>query len=114
MADSSTARMSAQVRLKRLEELLLEQKEAGCLSVEALLDLLLCLFSEVSQSPLKREKHVADFLEWGKSPGGGAAAAAPRLREGFCVPLRGLRVSRVMVVEGRFQGLHLGQWLPRS
>uniref|UniRef100_H2UXC9 non-specific serine/threonine protein kinase n=1 Tax=Takifugu rubripes TaxID=31033 RepID=H2UXC9_TAKRU len=58
--------MSAQVRLKRLEELLLEQKEAGCLSVEALLDLLLCLFTECSQSPLKREKHVADFLEWVK------------------------------------------------
>lgn len=61
--------MSAQVRLRRLEELLLEQKEAGCLSVEALLDLLLCLFSECSTSPLKREKHVADFLDWGKGPG---------------------------------------------
>lgn len=58
--------MSAQVRLKRLEELLLEQKEAGCLSVEALLDLLLCFTAECSQSPLKREKHVNDFLEWGK------------------------------------------------
>lgn len=61
-------RMSAPVRLKRLEELLLEQKVAGCLSVEALLDLLLCLHTECSNSPLKREKHVADFLEWGKSP----------------------------------------------
>lgn len=60
-------RMSAQVRLKRLEELLLEQKEAGCLSVEALLDLLLCFYTECSHSPLKREKHVTDFLEWGKS-----------------------------------------------
>lgn len=59
--------MSAQVRLKRLEELLLEQKEAGCLSVEALLDLLLCLFTECCQCPLKREKHVADFLDWGKN-----------------------------------------------
>ncbi|XP_070843125.1 serine/threonine-protein kinase MRCK beta isoform X7 [Chaetodon trifascialis] len=58
--------MSAQVRLKRLEELLLEQKAAGCLSVEALLDLLLCLYTECSQSPLKREKHVTDFLEWVK------------------------------------------------
>lgn len=64
----SRVRMSAQVRLKRLEELLLEQKVAGCLSVEALLDLLLCLHTECSNSPLKREKHVADFLEWGKSP----------------------------------------------
>uniref|UniRef100_A0A1A7XIX9 non-specific serine/threonine protein kinase n=1 Tax=Iconisemion striatum TaxID=60296 RepID=A0A1A7XIX9_9TELE len=58
--------MSAQERLKRLEELLLEQKEAGCLSVEALLDLLLCLFTECSNSPLKREKHITDFLEWAK------------------------------------------------
>lgn len=59
--------MSARVRLERLEELLLEQKEAGCLSVEALLDLLLCLYTECSHSPLKREKHVTDFLDWGKS-----------------------------------------------
>ncbi|XP_070781576.1 serine/threonine-protein kinase MRCK beta isoform X2 [Enoplosus armatus] len=58
--------MSAQVRLKRLEELLLEQKAAGCLSVEALLDLLLCFYTECSHSPLKREKHVTDFLEWVK------------------------------------------------
>ncbi|XP_058468749.1 serine/threonine-protein kinase MRCK beta isoform X3 [Solea solea] len=59
--------MSAQVRLKRLEELLLEQKAAGCLSVEALLDLLLCLYTECSTSgPLKREKHVTDFLQWVK------------------------------------------------
>lgn len=79
MADFPTARMSAQVRLKRLEELLLEQKEAGCLSVEALLDLLLCLFTECSQSPLKREKHVADFLEWGKSPAGRGSDTAPVL-----------------------------------
>uniref|UniRef100_A0A3Q3EIA7 Uncharacterized protein n=1 Tax=Labrus bergylta TaxID=56723 RepID=A0A3Q3EIA7_9LABR len=59
--------MSAQDRLKRLEELLLEQKEAGCLSVEALLDLLLCFCAEVSQTPLRRDKHVHDFLDWGKN-----------------------------------------------
>ncbi|XP_026050034.1 serine/threonine-protein kinase MRCK beta isoform X3 [Astatotilapia calliptera] len=58
--------MSAQERLKRLEELLLEQRAAGCLNVEALLDLLLCFYTECSQSPLKREKHVTDFLEWVK------------------------------------------------
>uniref|UniRef100_G3PKI7 non-specific serine/threonine protein kinase n=1 Tax=Gasterosteus aculeatus TaxID=69293 RepID=G3PKI7_GASAC len=34
--------------------------------VEALLDLLLCFYTEVSHSPLKREKHVTDFLEWVK------------------------------------------------
>ncbi|XP_068454881.1 serine/threonine-protein kinase MRCK beta isoform X2 [Clinocottus analis] len=53
--------MSAQARLKRLEELVLEQRG---LSVEALLDLLLCFYTEVQQSPLKREKHVTDFLDW--------------------------------------------------
>ncbi|XP_037541906.1 serine/threonine-protein kinase MRCK beta isoform X1 [Nematolebias whitei] len=58
--------MSAQERLRRLEELLLEQREAGCLSVEALLDLLLCFYTECTNSPLKREKHVTDFLEWVK------------------------------------------------
>ncbi|XP_069028619.1 LOW QUALITY PROTEIN: serine/threonine-protein kinase MRCK beta [Embiotoca jacksoni] len=58
--------MSAQVRLKRLEELLLEQRAAGCLSVEALLDLLLCFYTECCNSPLKREKHITDFLEWVK------------------------------------------------
>ncbi|XP_032440687.1 serine/threonine-protein kinase MRCK beta isoform X5 [Xiphophorus hellerii] len=58
--------MSAQERLRRLEELLLEQKEAGCLSVEALLDLLLCLYTECSNSPLKREKHITEFLNWVK------------------------------------------------
>ncbi|XP_027131982.1 serine/threonine-protein kinase MRCK beta isoform X1 [Larimichthys crocea] len=58
--------MSAQARLKRLEELLLEQKAAGCLSVEALLDLLLCFYTECSHSPLRREKHVNDFLQWVK------------------------------------------------
>lgn len=63
--------MSAQERLKRLEELLLGQRAAGCLNVEALLDLLLCFYTECSQSPLKREKHVTDFLEWGKTRVGG-------------------------------------------
>ncbi|KAM9354610.1 serine/threonine-protein kinase MRCK beta isoform 2-T2 [Pholidichthys leucotaenia] len=59
--------MSAQERLKRLEELILEQKEGRCLSVETLLDLLLCLYSECSSSsPLKREKHIGDFLDWVK------------------------------------------------
>ncbi|XP_015260578.1 PREDICTED: serine/threonine-protein kinase MRCK beta-like [Cyprinodon variegatus] len=59
--------MSAQERLRRLEELLLERKEERSLSVEALLDLLLGLCSECSNSPLKREKHISDFLNWGKN-----------------------------------------------
>lgn len=59
--------MSAQARLRRLETLLLEQRLQGCLSVETLLDLLLCLHHEVALTPLRREKHVHDFLEWGKT-----------------------------------------------
>ncbi|XP_023808628.1 serine/threonine-protein kinase MRCK beta isoform X2 [Oryzias latipes] len=58
--------MSAKERLARLEELLLERRATGCLSVEALLDLLVCLYTECSSCPLKREKHVTDFLQWVK------------------------------------------------
>lgn len=60
--------MSAKVRLKKLEQLLLDghQKNASSLSVETLLDILICLYNECSNSPLKREKHVTEFLEWGK------------------------------------------------
>ncbi|XP_068198526.1 serine/threonine-protein kinase MRCK beta isoform X2 [Antennarius striatus] len=58
--------MSAQARLGRLEELLLEPPAAGGMSVEALLDLLLGLYAECNASPLKREKHVTDFLDWAK------------------------------------------------
>lgn len=60
--------MSAKVRLKKLEQLLLDghQKTASSLSVETLLDILICLYDECSSSPLKREKHVTEFLEWGK------------------------------------------------
>uniref|UniRef100_A0AAY4EI48 non-specific serine/threonine protein kinase n=1 Tax=Denticeps clupeoides TaxID=299321 RepID=A0AAY4EI48_9TELE len=62
--------MSAKVRLKQLEQLLLDGAQwrgAGCaLSVETLLDVLVCLYNECTNSPLKREKHVTDFLEWVK------------------------------------------------
>ncbi|XP_058234692.1 serine/threonine-protein kinase MRCK beta isoform X3 [Hemibagrus wyckioides] len=60
--------MSAKVRLKKLEQLLLDgrQKTPSSLSVETLLDILVCLFNECSSSPLKREKHVTEFLEWVK------------------------------------------------
>lgn len=93
--------MSAQVRLKRLEELLLEQKEAGCLSVEALLDLLLCFYTECSHSPLKREKHVTDFLEWGKNlkPGPG-----PGPGPGFINPAKHITEGPV-ILQGSLRGL---------
>uniref|UniRef100_A0A8C2D6I5 non-specific serine/threonine protein kinase n=1 Tax=Cyprinus carpio TaxID=7962 RepID=A0A8C2D6I5_CYPCA len=60
--------MSAKVRLKKLEQLLLDghQKNDRSLSVETLLDILICLYNECSNSPLKREKHVTEFLEWVK------------------------------------------------
>ncbi|XP_048856476.1 serine/threonine-protein kinase MRCK beta-like isoform X2 [Brienomyrus brachyistius] len=58
--------MLAEVRLKKLERLLLggRREDETALSVEALLDVLLCLYDECSGSPLRREKHVADFLHW--------------------------------------------------
>nr|XP_015205605.1 PREDICTED: serine/threonine-protein kinase MRCK beta [Lepisosteus oculatus] len=60
--------MSAKVRLKKLEQLLLDghQKNDSALSVETLLDLLICLHNECSSSPLRREKNVSEFLEWVK------------------------------------------------
>ncbi|XP_071006249.1 serine/threonine-protein kinase MRCK beta-like isoform X3 [Oncorhynchus clarkii lewisi] len=60
--------MSAKVRLKKLEQLLVDgtQKNSSSLSVETLLDILICLYNECSNSHLKREKHVTDFLEWVK------------------------------------------------
>ncbi|XP_061669010.1 serine/threonine-protein kinase MRCK beta isoform X2 [Syngnathoides biaculeatus] len=53
------------VRLKRLEEMLLDRtgSPSGTVSVETLLDLLICVHSECSNCPLKREKHVTDFLD---------------------------------------------------
>ncbi|XP_030200479.1 serine/threonine-protein kinase MRCK beta isoform X1 [Gadus morhua] len=60
--------MSAKVRLKKLEQLLLDgpRHNGTCLSVETLLDVLVCLYNECCNSPLKREKHVTDFLDWVK------------------------------------------------
>lgn len=60
--------MSAKVRLKKLEQLLLDGhlKNDKSLSVETLLDILVCLYNECTSSPLKREKHVTEFLEWVK------------------------------------------------
>ncbi|XP_067411120.1 serine/threonine-protein kinase MRCK beta isoform X2 [Emydura macquarii macquarii] len=61
--------MSAKVRLKKLEQLLLDgpRPNEGALSVEALLDLLVGLYTECSRdSPLRRDRYVSDFLEWAK------------------------------------------------
>ncbi|XP_078418547.1 serine/threonine-protein kinase MRCK beta isoform X1 [Cetorhinus maximus] len=60
--------MSAKVRLKKLEQLLLKgpQMNASSMSVETLLDILICLYNECSSSPIRREKYIAEFLEWAK------------------------------------------------
>ncbi|XP_015462008.3 serine/threonine-protein kinase MRCK alpha isoform X8 [Astyanax mexicanus] len=61
--------MSGEVRLKKLEKMMLDgpvQSNVQCFSVEALLDVLVCLFDECNNSPLRREKNIAEFLEWAK------------------------------------------------
>lgn len=60
--------MSARVRLKKLEQLLLDgpQRNEAALSVETLLDALLCLVTECGGSTLRRDKYVSEFLEWAK------------------------------------------------
>ncbi|XP_056619856.1 serine/threonine-protein kinase MRCK alpha isoform X4 [Triplophysa dalaica] len=61
--------MSGEVRLKKLEKLILDgpsQSNSQCFSVETLLDILVCLYDECNNSPLRREKNVLEFLEWAK------------------------------------------------
>uniref|UniRef100_A0A8C5U471 Uncharacterized protein n=1 Tax=Malurus cyaneus samueli TaxID=2593467 RepID=A0A8C5U471_9PASS len=56
--------MSAKVRLKRLEQLVLDgpQRHDSVLSVETLLDLLVGVYAECSRdSPLRRDRYVSDF-----------------------------------------------------
>uniref|UniRef100_A0A8C8SS55 Uncharacterized protein n=1 Tax=Pelusios castaneus TaxID=367368 RepID=A0A8C8SS55_9SAUR len=36
--------------------------------LESLLDVLLCLYRECSGAPLRRERSVQQFLEWGECP----------------------------------------------
>ncbi|GLD72974.1 serine/threonine-protein kinase MRCK alpha-like protein [Lates japonicus] len=59
--------MSGEVRLKKLEKLILDgpaQSNGQCLSVETLLDILVCLYDECNISPLRREKNILEFLDW--------------------------------------------------
>uniref|UniRef100_A0A671WHC5 Serine/threonine-protein kinase MRCK alpha n=1 Tax=Sparus aurata TaxID=8175 RepID=A0A671WHC5_SPAAU len=61
--------MSGEVRLKKLEKLILDgpaQSNGQCLSVETLLDILVCLYDECNNSPLRREKNITEFLDWAK------------------------------------------------
>uniref|UniRef100_A0A8C2PZD1 non-specific serine/threonine protein kinase n=1 Tax=Cyprinus carpio TaxID=7962 RepID=A0A8C2PZD1_CYPCA len=61
--------MSGEVRLKKLEKLILDgpvQSNGQSFSVETLLDVLISLYDECTNSPLRREKNIAEFLEWTK------------------------------------------------
>ncbi|XP_051951411.1 serine/threonine-protein kinase MRCK alpha-like [Xyrauchen texanus] len=61
--------MSGEVRLKKLEKLILDgpaQSNGQCFSVETLLDILVCLYDECNNSPLRREKNILEFLDWAK------------------------------------------------
>ncbi|XP_077367348.1 serine/threonine-protein kinase MRCK alpha isoform X7 [Festucalex cinctus] len=61
--------MSGEVRLKKLEKLILDgptESNGQCLSVETLLDVLVCLYDECNNSPLRREKNIMEFLDWAK------------------------------------------------
>ncbi|XP_056652288.1 myotonin-protein kinase isoform X6 [Monodelphis domestica] len=53
--------MSAEVRLQRLQELVVR---GGWVGLEPLLDLLLCVYQELSASALAQDKYVLDFLQW--------------------------------------------------
>ncbi|XP_037674976.1 myotonin-protein kinase isoform X5 [Choloepus didactylus] len=53
--------MSAEVRLQRLQQLVLDP---GFLGLEPLLDLLLGVHQELGASDLAQDKYVADFLQW--------------------------------------------------
>lgn len=62
-------RIPAKERLKKLEQLYLrgvQNSNGQAVSVETLLDVLICLFDECSSSTLRREKSVSEFVEFGK------------------------------------------------
>lgn len=54
---------------------LLEGEGARAAGLEGLLDLLICVHQECSAAPLRRERNVRQFLEWGESGGGGRGAS---------------------------------------
>ncbi|KAG8438071.1 hypothetical protein GDO86_008671 [Hymenochirus boettgeri] len=59
--------MSVEKRLKELEDLILRGSQGpgtGSLSVETLLDALICLCQECNVAPLRRDKNVTEFLAW--------------------------------------------------
>lgn len=58
--------MSAIERLSQLEQVYLSGSPyESSLSLETLLDALVCLYDECSSSTLRKEKSIAEFVEFG-------------------------------------------------
>lgn len=64
MADSRSQPLD--VRLKLLEQFILNPSKHQGLSYEALVDVIEVLHNELSSSNIKRERHVTEFLEWAR------------------------------------------------
>lgn len=102
--------MSGEVRLKKLEKLVLDgpsQASGQCFSVETLLDVLVCLYDECNNSPLRREKNVLEFLDWGKTHCTACLGLAIRcdMREAnkllfYCLTLAEVSVRNRVVFKG--------------
>ena len=58
--------MTPTERLKTLEKIFCEGTQDAALSTETLLDIFLVLYDECSNSSLRREKNIAEFIETGK------------------------------------------------
>ncbi|VDO92446.1 unnamed protein product [Soboliphyme baturini] len=55
------------LRVKQLEKLYLAGPQFGeCFSIEALVDVLICLFDECLSSTLRKEKNIAQFVDYGE------------------------------------------------
>lgn len=95
MGSGPRGTMSAKVRLKKLEQLLLDgpRRNESALSVETLLDVLVCLYTECSHSALRRDKYVAEFLEWGKCARARPPALRPPPGSPSCPSCRRLRAA---------------------
>lgn len=54
------------IHLKQLEKIYLSGAQYGdCLSLETLIDVLICLHDECCNSTLRKEKNIAEFVEYG-------------------------------------------------
>jgi serine/threonine-protein kinase MRCK len=64
-----SGKMTGETRQKVLESLYLSGVKASkkeCCSLETLLDILIVLYDECCLSTLRREKNIAEFIEYGK------------------------------------------------